>query len=79
MLSREIAVELGVVSHNNSITHEGRQLRESLGGAGGMRHITVVDVCKMGHFFRDRLTGVNERREPLDDFPSFHTSSGNLG
>ena len=74
----ERAVELGIVRDDFRVPHEFHQFRQGLGWKWRIRHILVVDIGQVGDVFRDRLSRVHERDEPVDDPPLLHASGSDL-
>ena len=79
MTRRERAIEINVMSNHACIADERHQCSKRLFRGRGFSNIAIVDIGQTSHFFRNRLTRIHERDEPIHYLALLEASSGNLG
>ena len=75
---REGAVEFGVMRDHLCVAHERGELGKRIRRGRSVGYIAIVNVGEVRHIFRNRLAGVHERDEPLDNLTVLHSSGCDL-
>ena len=75
----EGAIEGGIMSHKLRITNElPASLRKRFFRRGSVGNVLVMNIGQMRNIFRNRLSGVYERYEPINNLALIHAGCRNL-
>ena len=74
----EGAIEGGIMSHKLRIANELGELRKRFFRRGSVGKVLVMNIGQMRNIFRNRLSGVYERYEPIDNLALIHAGCRNL-
>ncbi|MEI2996141.1 MAG: hypothetical protein V8T19_03095 [Senegalimassilia anaerobia] len=74
----EGAIEGGIMGHKLRITNELGELRKRFFRRRSVGNVLVMNIGQMRNIFRNRLSGVYERYEPIDNLALIHAGCRNL-
>ena len=74
----EGAIEGGVMGHKLRITNEFGKLRKRFFRRRSISNVFIVNIGQVRNIFRNRLSGVYERHEPIDNLALIHAGGRNL-